>query len=134
MTNYENSKSTLPDLFTSVNEEDLDDETVINYSPDDTAFTVSKKSFKGLVNFETDSASSLTYRIKHTNETTKHKNLLNGENSSYEDGSTSVPTTFPTMSSSVVGKTSLVKNTPRNNKQAKNHSSQQNPTYQAKHF
>nr|KAJ0202111.1 hypothetical protein LSAT_V11C600325740 [Lactuca sativa] len=107
MTNCENSESTLPNLFTSVNEEDSDDETVINCSPDDTAFTISKKSFKRVVNSETFSASSLTHRIKHTDGTTKHKNLLNGENSSNEDGSTSVPTAFPTMSSSIAGKTSL---------------------------
>ncbi|XP_052626712.1 uncharacterized protein LOC128133358 [Lactuca sativa] len=85
-------KSTLPDLFTSVNEEDSDDETVINCSPDDTAFSVSKKSFKRVVNSETNSASSLTHQIKHTDGTTKLKNFLNGENSSYEDGSTSIPT------------------------------------------
>nr|KAJ0210537.1 hypothetical protein LSAT_V11C400158600 [Lactuca sativa] len=100
-------KSTLPDLFTSVNEEDSDDETVINCSPDDTAFSVSKKSFKRVVNSETNSASSLTHQIKHTDGTTKLKNFLNGENSSYEDGSTSIPTVFPTMTSSIVGKTSL---------------------------
>ncbi|XP_052621871.1 uncharacterized protein LOC128127439 [Lactuca sativa] len=92
MTNCENSESTLPDLFTSVNEEDPDDETVINCSPDDTAFSVSKKSFKRVVNSETNSASSLTHQIKHTDGTTKLKNFLNGENSSYEDGSTSIPT------------------------------------------
>ncbi|XP_052627255.1 uncharacterized protein LOC128133756 [Lactuca sativa] len=40
MTHCENFASTLPDLFTSVNVEDSDDETVINYSPDDTAFSV----------------------------------------------------------------------------------------------
>nr|KAJ0209889.1 hypothetical protein LSAT_V11C400174360 [Lactuca sativa] len=107
MTNCENSESTLPDLFTSVNEEDSDDETVINCSPDDTAFSVSKKSFKRVVNSETNSASSLTNQIKHTDGTTKLKNFLNGENSSYEDGSTSIPTVFPTMTSSIVGKTSL---------------------------
>ncbi|KAL7608937.1 hypothetical protein Lser_V15G10584 [Lactuca serriola] len=92
MTNCENSESTLPDLFTSLNEEDSDDETVINCSPDDTAFSVSKKSFKRVVNSETNSASSLTHQIKHTDGTTKLKNFLNGENSSYEDGSTSIPT------------------------------------------
>nr|KAJ0200739.1 hypothetical protein LSAT_V11C600306770 [Lactuca sativa] len=107
MTNCENSESTLPDLFTSLNEEDSDDETVINCSPDDTAFSVSKKSFKRVVNSETNSASSLTHQIKHTDGTTKLKNFLNGENSSYEDGSTSIPTVFPTMTSSIVGKTSL---------------------------
>nr|KAJ0223131.1 hypothetical protein LSAT_V11C200090070 [Lactuca sativa] len=107
MTNCENSESTLPDLFTSVNEEDSDNETVINCSPDDTAFSVSKKSFKRVVNSETDSASSLTHQIKHTDGTTKLKNFLNGENSSYEDGSTSIPSAFPTMTSSIVGKTSL---------------------------
>ncbi|XP_052625651.1 uncharacterized protein LOC128132756 [Lactuca sativa] len=92
MTNCENSESTLPDLFTSLNEEDSDDETVINCSPDDTAFSVSKKSFKRVVNSETNSASSLTHQIKHTDGTTKLKNFLNGENSSYEDGSTYIPT------------------------------------------
>ncbi|XP_052626936.1 uncharacterized protein LOC128133509 [Lactuca sativa] len=92
MTNCENSESTLPDLFTSLNEEDSDDETVINCSPDDTAFSVSKKSFKRVVNSETNSASSLTHQIKHTDGTTKLKNFFNGENSSYEDGSTSIPT------------------------------------------
>nr|KAJ0212995.1 hypothetical protein LSAT_V11C400179860 [Lactuca sativa] len=107
MTNYANSESTLPDLFTSINEEDSDDKIVINCSPNDTAFTVSKKSFKRVENSETDSGSSLTHQIKRTDRTTKHKNLLNGENYSYEDGSTSVPTAFPTMSSSIVGKTSL---------------------------
>nr|KAJ0217793.1 hypothetical protein LSAT_V11C300147370 [Lactuca sativa] len=107
MTNCENSEFTLPDLFTSINEEYLDDEIVINCSPDDTDFNVSKNSFKRVVNSETDSANSLTHQIKHTDGTTKHKNLLNGENSSYEDGSTSVPIAFPTMSSSIVGKTSL---------------------------
>ncbi|KAL7586646.1 hypothetical protein Lser_V15G40445 [Lactuca serriola] len=107
MTNCENSESTLPNLFTSVNEEDSDEETVINCSPDDTAFGVSKKSFKRVVNSETDSASSLTHQIKNTDGTTKLKNFLNGENSSYEDGSTSIPTAFPTMTSSIVGKTSL---------------------------
>ncbi|KAL7617300.1 hypothetical protein Lser_V15G02732 [Lactuca serriola] len=107
MTNCENSESTLPNLFTSVNEEDSDEETVINYSPDDTAFSVSKKSFKRVVNSETDSASSLTHQIKHIDGTTKLKNFLNGENSSYEDGSTSIPTAFSTMTSSIVGKTSL---------------------------
>ncbi|XP_052627826.1 uncharacterized protein LOC128134292 [Lactuca sativa] len=107
MTNCENSESTLPNLFTSVNEEDSDEETVINCSPDDTAFSVSKKSFKRVVNSETDFASSLTHQIKHTDRTTKLKNFLNGENSSYEDGSTSIPTAFPTMTSSIVGKTSL---------------------------
>ncbi|XP_052625599.1 uncharacterized protein LOC111885902 [Lactuca sativa] len=107
MTNCENSESTLHNLFTSVNEEDSDDETVINCSPDDTAFSVSKKSFKRVVNSETDSASSLTHQIKNTDGTTKLKNLLNGENSSYKDGSTSIPTAFPTMTSSIVGKTSL---------------------------
>ncbi|XP_052627253.1 uncharacterized protein LOC128133754 [Lactuca sativa] len=91
-THCENSASTLPDLFTSVNEEDSDDETVINCSPDDNAFSVSKKSFKRVVNSETNSASSLTHQIKHTDGTTKLKNFLNGENSSYEDGSTSIPT------------------------------------------
>nr|KAJ0202156.1 hypothetical protein LSAT_V11C600323170 [Lactuca sativa] len=99
ITNCENSESTLPDLFTSVNEEDSDEETVINYSPDDTAFNVSKKSFKRVVNSEIDSASSLTHQIKHTDGTTKLKNFLNEENSSYEDV--------------------WDKNTPRNNKQAK---------------
>ncbi|XP_052625956.1 uncharacterized protein LOC128132974 [Lactuca sativa] len=107
MTNCENSESTLHNLFTSVNEEDSDDETVINCSPDDTAFSVSKKSFKRVVNSETDSASSLTHQIKNTDGTTKLKNFLNGENSSYKDGSTSIPTAFPTMTSSIVGKTSL---------------------------
>nr|KAJ0209793.1 hypothetical protein LSAT_V11C400226980 [Lactuca sativa] len=107
MTHCENSASTLPDLFTSVNEEDSDDETVINCSPDDNAFSVSKKSFKRVVNSETNSASSLTHQIKHTDGTTKLKNFLNGENSSYEDGSTSIPTVFPTLTSSIVGKTSL---------------------------
>ncbi|XP_052627806.1 uncharacterized protein LOC128134289 [Lactuca sativa] len=102
MTNCEKSESTLPDLFTSLNEEDSDDETVINCSPDDTAFSVSKKSFKRVVNSETNSASSLTHQIKHTDGTTKLKNFLNGENSSYEDGSTSIPTIFPTMTSSIV--------------------------------
>nr|KAJ0188972.1 hypothetical protein LSAT_V11C800453990 [Lactuca sativa] len=53
MTNCENTKSTLPYRFTSVNEEDSDDETVINCSPDDTAFTVSKKTFKRVVYSET---------------------------------------------------------------------------------
>nr|KAJ0222410.1 hypothetical protein LSAT_V11C200064640 [Lactuca sativa] len=84
-----------------------DDETVINCSPDDTAFSVSKKSFKRVVNSETDSASSLTHQIKHTDGTTKLKYFLSGENSSYEDGSTSIPTAFPTMTSSIAGKTSL---------------------------
>ncbi|KAL7615773.1 hypothetical protein Lser_V15G03379 [Lactuca serriola] len=107
MTNCENSESTLHNLFTSVNEEDSDDETVINCSPDDTAFSVSKKSFKRVVNSETDSASSLTHQIKNTDGTTKLKKFLNGENSSYEDGSTSTPTAFSTMTSSIVGKTSL---------------------------
>ncbi|KAL7583471.1 uncharacterized protein LOC111907817 [Lactuca sativa] len=107
MTNCENSESTLHNLFTSVNEEDSDDETVINCSPDDTAFSVSKKSFKRVVNSKTDSASSLTHQIKNTDGTTKLKNFLNGENSSYKDGSTSIPTAFPTMTSSIVGKTSL---------------------------
>ncbi|XP_052627483.1 uncharacterized protein LOC128134103 [Lactuca sativa] len=92
MTNCENSESTLPDLFTSVNEEDSDDETIINCSLDDTAFSVSKKSFKRVVNSETNSASSLIHQIKHTDGTTKLKNFLNGENSSYEDGSTSIAT------------------------------------------
>nr|KAJ0207557.1 hypothetical protein LSAT_V11C500240990 [Lactuca sativa] len=64
MTNCEKFESTLPDLFTSVNEADSDEETIINCSPDDTAFTVSKKSFKRVVNSETDSASSLTHQIK----------------------------------------------------------------------
>nr|KAJ0191222.1 hypothetical protein LSAT_V11C800448340 [Lactuca sativa] len=107
MTNCGNFESTLPDLFTSVNEEDSDDEIVIKCSPDDTVFTASKNTFKRVVNSETASASSLTHQIKHTDGTAKHKNLLNGENSSYEDGSTSVPIAFPTMSSSIVGKTSL---------------------------
>ncbi|XP_052625081.1 uncharacterized protein LOC128132566 [Lactuca sativa] len=107
MTNCENSESTLHNLFTSVNEEDSDDETVINCSPDDTAFSVSKKSFKRVVNSKTDSASSLTHQIKNTDGTTKLKNFLNGENSSYKDGSTSIPTAFPTMTSSIVGKTSM---------------------------
>nr|KAJ0207133.1 hypothetical protein LSAT_V11C500281820 [Lactuca sativa] len=107
MTNCENPESTLPDLFTYVNEEDSDDETVINCSQDNISFTISKKSFKRVVNSETDSASSLTRQIKHTDEITKLKNFLNGENSSYEDGSTSLPTAFPIMSSSIVGKTSM---------------------------
>nr|KAJ0214147.1 hypothetical protein LSAT_V11C400203010 [Lactuca sativa] len=135
MTNCENSQSTLPDLFTSVNEEDSYDETVINCSPDDTAFTLSKKSFKRVVNSETDSTSSLTHRIKHTDGTTRFKNLLNGENSSYEDGSTSVPTSFPTMSSSIVGKTSLGQKYSKKQQTSKKiHSCHQNPTYQVKHF
>ncbi|KAI3788195.1 hypothetical protein L2E82_00926 [Cichorium intybus] len=57
----ENSESTLPDLFTSVNEEDSDDETVINCSPDDTDFNVSKS----------NSASSSNQQIKNTNEAIK---------------------------------------------------------------
>ncbi|KAL4582121.1 hypothetical protein LXL04_006662 [Taraxacum kok-saghyz] len=70
MTNCENSESTLPDLFTSANEEDSDDETVINCSPDDTVFSISKKSIKEVVKSETNSASSSTNQIKHTNKTT----------------------------------------------------------------
>nr|KAJ0189518.1 hypothetical protein LSAT_V11C800405820 [Lactuca sativa] len=107
MTNCENSESSLPDLFTSVNEEDSDEEKFINCIPDDIAFTISKKTFKRVVNSKIDSTSSLTHQIKHTDETTKLKNFLNGENSSYEDGSTYVPTSFPTMSSSIIGKTSM---------------------------
>nr|KAJ0189636.1 hypothetical protein LSAT_V11C800453150 [Lactuca sativa] len=78
-----------------------DDETVINYSPYDTAFTVSKKSFKTI----TLLFLSLT-KSNIPTEPPKLKNFLNGENSSYEDGSTSVPIAFPTMSSSIAGKTS----------------------------
>ncbi|KAI3779250.1 hypothetical protein L2E82_08878 [Cichorium intybus] len=43
-TNSENSESTLTDPSTSVNEENSDDETVINCNPDDTDFTISKRS------------------------------------------------------------------------------------------
>ncbi|KAI3690632.1 hypothetical protein L2E82_48788 [Cichorium intybus] len=45
----ENSKSPLPDFFLSANEDDSDDETVINCSPDDTFFN---KSFKRVVKSE----------------------------------------------------------------------------------
>jgi hypothetical protein len=59
-TNCENSESTLPDLFTSINEEDSDDETVINCSPDDTVLSISKKSIEKIVKSETNLASSST--------------------------------------------------------------------------
>ncbi|KAL4564755.1 hypothetical protein LXL04_028826 [Taraxacum kok-saghyz] len=71
MTNCENSESTLPDLFTSANEEDSDDETVINCSPDYTVLSISKKSIKEVVKSETNLASSSTNQIEHTNKTTK---------------------------------------------------------------
>ncbi|KAI3767355.1 hypothetical protein L2E82_17450 [Cichorium intybus] len=70
-TNSENSESTLTDLSTSVNEENSDDETVINCNPDDTDFTVSKRSF--------------------TNRSSTHQIQITNQNSFYEKGSTSKP-------------------------------------------
>ena len=108
----ENSKSPLPDFFLSTNEDDSDDETVINCSPDDTAFTVSKKSFKRVLKSESDSASSVTHQLRSTkltknDGTIKLENFLNGENSDHQNGSTSAPTVFPSLNSTFIGKNSL---------------------------
>ncbi|KAI3723832.1 hypothetical protein L2E82_35593 [Cichorium intybus] len=112
MTNCENSESTLPDLFTFVNEEDSDDETVINCSLDDTAFNVSKKSFKKVVNSESDSASSVTHQLRSTKLTKNHgtiklENLLNRENSVHQNGNTSASIVFPSLNSTFIGKNNL---------------------------
>ncbi|KAI3708855.1 hypothetical protein L2E82_38363 [Cichorium intybus] len=101
-----------PDFFSSTNEDDSDDETVINCSPDDTAFTVSKMSFKRVLKSESDSASSVTHQLRSTkltmnDGTIKLENFLNGENSDHQNGSTSAPTVFPSLNSTLIGKNNL---------------------------
>ncbi|NWD34179.1 hypothetical protein HX793_30745, partial [Pseudomonas reactans] len=105
----ENFKSPLPDFFLSTNEDDSDDETVINCSPDDTFFN---KSFKRVVKSESDSASSVTHQLRSTkltrnDGTIKLENFLNGENSDHQNGSTSAPTVFPSLNSTFIGKNNL---------------------------
>ncbi|KAI3691382.1 hypothetical protein L2E82_49739 [Cichorium intybus] len=105
----ENSKSPQPDFFSSANEDDSDDETVINCSPDDTFFN---KSFKRVVKSESDSASSVTHQLRSTkltrnDGTIKLENFLNGENSDHQNRSTSAPTVFPSLNSTFIGKNSL---------------------------
>ncbi|KAI3752793.1 hypothetical protein L2E82_24830 [Cichorium intybus] len=105
----ENSKSPLPDFFLSANEDDSDDETVINCSPDDTFFN---KSYKRVVKSESDSASSVTHQLRSAkltknDGTIKLENFLNEKNSDHQNGSTSVPTIFPSLNSTFIGKNSL---------------------------
>ncbi|KAI3790422.1 hypothetical protein L2E82_03445 [Cichorium intybus] len=107
----ENSKSPQPDFFSSANEDDSDDETVINCSPDDTCFNIS---FKRVVKSESDSASSVTHQLRSTkltrnDGTIKLENFLIGENSDHQNGSTSVPTVFPSLNSTFIGKNNLGK-------------------------